>query len=138
MLVPTMAFAWWLVSLPARTALPVSASPMLEATSDRQGVDLPPTLDERLAVRREDEDQSPGETDTHPTRRLLVRSVLTPEMVRTAQTFLDLPMGTERPLDLDGRHYVFVLEPHYHPPGFVGAPTGWHKGVTIYELVPSP
>jgi hypothetical protein len=45
-----------------------------------------------------------------------------------------LPMGDERFVAIDGHRYVFVLERHYHPPGFVGAPNGWHKGVTVYEL----
>ena len=65
--------------------------------------------------------------------------LVTPEMIRVAQTFLDLPMGTERFATVGGRHYVFVLERHYHPPGFIGEdgrpkPTGYHKGVTMYEL----
>jgi len=112
MLVPTMAFAWWLVSFPARAMGPVAA-PREDAIS---------TLDE---------------SELGPTRRVLVRSALTPDMVHTAQTLLDLPMGTERTIALEGRRYVFVLEWHYHAPGFVGAPTGWHKGVTIYEVVSS-
>ena len=106
MLVTTMAFAWWLVSQAHPERATAVPEPSLEAP----------------------------EADAHPTNRTLVRSVLTPEMVHTAQTFLDLPMGAERVVDLDGHHFVFVLERHYHPPGFVGAPTGWHKGVTIYEL----
>jgi hypothetical protein len=60
--------------------------------------------------------------------------IITPDMVRVAQKFVNLPMGTERYATVDGKRYVFVLEQHYHPPGFVGAPTGWHKGVTMYEL----
>jgi hypothetical protein len=60
--------------------------------------------------------------------------LITPEMVRVAQTFLDLPMGSERYATVGGKRYVFVLEQHYHPPGFVGGPTGYHKGVTMYEL----
>jgi hypothetical protein len=58
-----------------------------------------------------------------------------PEMVRVAQTFINYPMGTEKFAVVHGKRYVFVLEQHYHPPGFVGAPTGYHKGVTMYELV---
>jgi hypothetical protein len=60
--------------------------------------------------------------------------LVTPEIVGIAQGFLDLPMGAERYLTLGGKRCAFVLEPHYHPPGFVGAPNGWHKGVTVYEL----
>lgn len=108
MLVPTLAFAWWLVAFPARVVGPASAT-------------------------RETIVQGTGVGELHATKRVMVRSALSPEMVHTAQTFLDLPMGTERSAFLDGRRYVFVLEWHYHAPGFVGAPTGWHKGVTIYE-----
>jgi hypothetical protein len=125
MLVTTMAFAWWLVSLPTEGVLPAAAAlrdgPAAEARLQRSPVEPDPSA------------EAP-ESEAHPTNRTLVRSVLTPEMVHTAQTFLDLPMGAERLVDLDGHHFVFVLERHYHPPGFVGAPTGWHKGVTIYEL----
>jgi hypothetical protein len=138
MLVPTMAFAWWLASLPARTALPVSEATTMAVASEPRGGDWPASVDERLAARREDQAQSLDESETRATKRVLVRSVLTLDMVHTAQTFLDLPMGAERAVELDGRRYLFVLERHYHPPGFVGAPTGWHKGVTIYELVSSP
>ncbi len=60
--------------------------------------------------------------------------VVTPEIVRAAETFVNLPMGAERFMTVDGHRYAFVLEQHYHPPGFVGAPNGWHKGVTVYEL----
>jgi hypothetical protein len=68
-----------------------------------------------------------------PGERTVVK-VVTPAIIRVAQSFLDLPMGDERFASIDGHRYVFVLERHYHPPGFVGAPNGWHKGVTVYEL----
>ena len=42
--------------------------------------------------------------------------------------------GSEHVEEIDGQRYVFVLERHFHPQGFVGAPNGWHKGVTAYEL----
>jgi hypothetical protein len=109
MLVPTMAFAWWLVSFPARAVGPVS-TPREDAIP---GLDL-------------------GELNG--AKPVMVRSALTPDMVHTAQTFLDLPMGAKRSVEIGGRRYIFVLQWHYHAPGFVGAPTGWHKGVTIYEL----
>jgi hypothetical protein len=66
-------------------------------------------------------------------QRVLVK-VLTPEIVKVAQTFVNLKMYEERYATINGHHYVFTLQRHYHPPGFVGAPTGWHKGVTVFEL----
>ena len=55
-------------------------------------------------------------------------------MVAAAESFIQLPMGSERYARVDGKRYVFVLEQHYHPPGYVGGPTGYHKGVTMYEV----
>ncbi len=71
--------------------------------------------------------QTPGDGRV-PVKRI------TPSVVRFAQSFLGLPMGTERYVVVDGRRCVFVVEPHYHPPGFPRGPHGWHKGVTAYEL----
>jgi hypothetical protein len=104
MLVPTMAFALWIVSFP--TAQPPVSLDGLLAGSDRLDVS-----GERVKPK-----------------------LVTPEIVSVAQSYLDLPMGAERYITLEGKRYVFVLEQHYHPPGFVGGPTGWHKGVTVYEL----
>jgi hypothetical protein len=57
-----------------------------------------------------------------------------PAMSAAAMKYINLPMGSERYATVNGKHYVFVLEHHYHPPGFVGGPVGDHKGVTMYEL----
>jgi hypothetical protein len=50
-----------------------------------------------------------------------------------AKSLLGGDFGTETPFELDGKKYVARVEHHYHPPGYVGGPTGWHKGVTVYE-----
>jgi len=60
--------------------------------------------------------------------------LVSPAMVAAAESFINLPMGSERYATVGGKRYVFVLEQHYHPPGYVGGPTGYHKGVTMYEL----
>jgi hypothetical protein len=60
--------------------------------------------------------------------------LVTPQIVRVAEDLLNLPMGAEHYETVGGKRYVFVLERHYHPPGFVGAPNGWHKGVTVYAV----
>jgi hypothetical protein len=104
MLVPTMAFALWMVALP--TAQPPLTLDGLQAATNQ--------LDAR------------GE-------RVKLKLV-TPEIVGIAQGFVNLPMGAERFVTLHGKRCVFVLERHFHPDGFVGAPNGWHKGVTVYEL----
>jgi hypothetical protein len=59
---------------------------------------------------------------------------ITPAVVQQARSFLALPMGDERYLDVDGVALVFVVEPHFHPLGYKEGPQGWHKGVTVYEV----
>jgi hypothetical protein len=43
-------------------------------------------------------------------------------------------MGAEREVEVEGRRCLFVVERHFHPPGFTHGPQGWHKGVTVYEM----
>jgi hypothetical protein len=132
MFVPAMAFAWWLVAMPVRsTAVTTRAVPRSDDTAETEA-----TLEPNADV--QDDRNTPDESaPTEPTEttgeRVKLRGTITPEIVRLAQSFLDLPMGTERAVDAAGRHLVFVLEWHYHPPGHVGGPKGWHKGVTVYE-----
>jgi hypothetical protein len=136
MFVPAFAFAWWLVSLPMPS---LSTAPV--ADPDARGATAT-----HAAFRVGDAPATPGESNpAEPPvietpiegewggERVTVK-IVTTTLVRIAQTLLDLPMGDERFYAVDGHRYVFVLERHYHPPGFLGAPNGWHKGVTVYEL----
>jgi hypothetical protein len=119
MLVPAIALSWWLVSVPLHSQ-----------PNPRPGKDAAPSTRETAQLALDDETAS----SEHTSDRVLYRGTITAEIAREARTFLDLPMGAERVADVEGHRFVFVLERHYHPPGFVGAPTGWHKGVTVYEL----
>jgi hypothetical protein len=119
MFVSAFAFAWWLVSLPTPTWSAASIGDGRQSARETQQA-------MELAVEHPLEGEWSGE-------RVPVK-VCTPAIVHVAQSFLDLPMGDERFVAIDGHRYVFVLERHYHPPGFIGAPNGWHKGVTAYEL----
>jgi hypothetical protein len=138
MLVPAIAFAGWLVSMstPAihakvtRGTSSEAAQPAAEATTENSPAD---TQDEAQPTEPAAVNDGSDESRSAPGQRVSVKLV-TPELARLARTFLDLPMGAEREMAIDGRRYVFVLEHHYHPPGFVGGPNGWHKGVTVYEL----
>jgi hypothetical protein len=133
MLVPAMTFAWWLVSMSSPTPHMAAANDSsAEAASERQQQDQDTEDEASPAEPANPEDQADRRNET--TGRRVTLKVVTTEMVRLAKTFLDLPMGSERPVTIDGRRYVFVLEHHYHPPGFVGGPHGWHKGVTVYGL----
>ncbi len=139
MLVPAMTFAWWLVSISAAAPpAPPAHDPLLRRRSSTAEPATEPRDDAR-DTNAEDEAQpaeraaeTEGESRDDPAATRVHLKVVTPEIVRMAKTFLDLPMGAERSVTIDRRRYVFVLERHYHPPGFVGGPHGWHKGVTVY------
>lgn len=49
-----------------------------------------------------------------------------------AKELLSNKMGEEFKFNIAGVDYFARLEPHYHPPGYVGGPNGWHKGVSVY------
>jgi hypothetical protein len=130
MLVPAIAFSSWLVAIPLKTH---HRMPSRRATADA-------IVSEPSADRTDSQDPANGSEDA-PTdstevtgERVLYRGTITAEIARVARTFLDLPMGAERAAEVEGHRFVFVLERHFHPLGFVGAPNGWHKGVTVYEL----
>jgi hypothetical protein len=107
MTVPTIAFAWWFASMPALPPTSAPAPDSQSAEADSGGERVKPKL-------------------------------VTPGIVAAAEAYLadafHDPVGSEKYVTVDGRDYVFVLEWHYHPQGYAGAPNGWHKGVTVYEL----
>ncbi len=108
MMVPAIAFACWFAAVPAAD-MPAGDEASLDdsAQSDEDGLDTAERVKPKL---------------------------ISPAMVAAAESFINLPMGSERYATVGGKRYVFVLEQHYHPPGYVGGPTGYHKGVTMYEL----
>lgn len=135
MLVPAIAFSSWLVAIPLKphrriparrpTADAIVSEPLAEATAgDSADPQEPATTD----------DDSSTESTAGTGERVMFRGIISAEIARVARTFLDLPMGAERPADVEGHRFVFVLERHFHPQGFIGAPNGWHKGVTVYEV----
>lgn len=110
MIAPALVAAWWLVSF--SPAAPFPADPRV---SDVASLDAEPAVHER-------------------TEQRVKPKLVTPALVSAAEELLNLPMGAEQYETINGTRYVFVLERHYHPPGFVGAPNGWHKGVTVYRV----
>ena len=109
MMVPAIAFAWWFA------ALPTPAAPVYKVAARMEDVSTTPDASLQTAER-------------------VKPKLVNPLMVAAAEKFINLPMGSERYATVNGKHYVFVLERHYHPPGYVGGPVGYHKGVTMYEL----
>ncbi len=71
------------------------------------------------------------------THEFVAVKVLTPEIKdaseRWLREFYNSPVGTRQTVVVEGRPLLFILQWHYHPPGYVGAPTGKHKGVTVFE-----
>jgi hypothetical protein len=117
MLVVAMAFGWCVISAQAAEK-PHSAR---AETARDEGVASPQA-------------QTTLQAAPAPGTRTPIRSAIPADVIAFAKTLVNLPMGAEQVEVIDGQRYVFVLERHYHPPGFVGAPNGWHKGVTAYEL----
>jgi hypothetical protein len=131
MFVPAMAFGWWLAAMPVRFV----AAPVTPSHDDRAAIEVASEANEDPQDERKTRDEPAPDEAAEPTgERVTLRGPITPEIVRLAHSFLDLPMGAERRIDAAGRHLVFVLEWHFHPAGHVGGPKGWHKGVTVYEL----
>jgi hypothetical protein len=112
MLIPAMAFAWCVIS--ARAEEDATRDAAMQRQAALAAPVTPPTID--------------GQQLTP------IRTAIPLPVIDVAKTLVNLPMGAEHIEEIGGQRYVFVLERHYHPPGFVGAPSGWHKGVTAYEL----
>ncbi len=108
MMVPAIACTWWFSSMSPLGTLPPTPPPLEASSADSHA--------------------APG------IARRVKPKLVTPAMIAAAQRYIKLPMGSERFATVGGKDYVFVLEHHYHPPGFVGGPVGDHKGVTMYEL----
>jgi hypothetical protein len=115
MLVVAMAFGWCVISA--------------EAAQKAARDEAPSTVSATSAALQPASPPAPIEGQRTP-----IRSAIPADVIAFAKTLVNMPMGTEQVEEIDGQRYVFVLEHHYHPPGFVGAPSGWHKGVTAYEL----
>lgn len=113
MMVPAIAFACWFTVVPPAGSTDMNVGD--EASTD-------------------DASQAGIDQDDLDTTERVKPKLISPAMVAAAESFINLPMGSERYAMVGGKRYVFVLEQHYHPPGYVGGPTGYHKGVTMYEL----
>jgi hypothetical protein len=136
MLVPAMAFAWWLVSFPSPAAATAAAT-----THDRAATAMQAQGDRHdEAGTRQPSAATLHSQAAYETSERVRLKVVTPDIVREAQSFLStamhskLPIGSEDYVTIDGQRYVLRIEWHFHPAGFVGAPNGWHHGVTVYEL----
>jgi hypothetical protein len=80
--------------------------------------------------------RSSGQATGAPPGYQPIRGQVPPAVTAKARSLLGGDFGTETTFESDGKHYIARVEHHYHPPGYVGGPTGWHKGVTVYEQKP--
>jgi hypothetical protein len=112
MMAAAIAFALWYSTTPTP---PTSAE--LRATASTQASAIAP--------------------QTSVAHELVVLKLVNPTIIDASERWLKevyhSPVGTREHVTVDGRPLVFILQWHYHPPGFVGGPTGKHKGVTVFE-----
>ena len=80
---------------------------------------------------------SAASTEDISPQKFVVVKVLTPELKdaseRWLKEFYNAPVGTRQRVVVDGKPLLFILQWHFHPAGYVGAPNGKHKGVTVFE-----
>src|SRR5579859_8094679 len=104
MLVPAIAFSFWLASVPMGKA-PENRPQAIAMTAARTVAavpDDPAPADEHTALA--DESRATNNAE----QRTLFRGLITPVIAAQAREFLDLPMGAERTADVEGHHFVFV------------------------------
>jgi hypothetical protein len=59
-------------------------------------------------------------------------------VLSTARSFIDknvkanTPIGHQEFSTINGKKYLFIVEPHYHEPGGKTKPWGWHHGATVF------
>ncbi|MCZ2224638.1 MAG: hypothetical protein LC122_13515 [Chitinophagales bacterium] len=81
-------------------------------------------------VSKEQKETKSYSPDTNYTR---ITGAVTPKVQQRAKELLSKQMGDKIYENIDGINYMFVLEQHYHPPGFKGGPVGFHKGVSVFK-----
>jgi hypothetical protein len=65
-----------------------------------------------------------------------------PAILSGARAFINRTVSSGKPIGykefstVNGRKVLYVIEPHFHPPGGAVKPWGWHKGCTVYTLKP--
>jgi hypothetical protein len=119
MMAAAIAFALWYSTAPTPPAVPALAGQAAELRANAGAYASAPAA------------------QTGVIHELVVLKLVTPVIADAAGHWLSsvyhAPIGTQQRVVVDGRPLVFVLEWHYHPPGFVGGPSGKHKGVTVFE-----
>jgi hypothetical protein len=70
-------------------------------------------------------------------RQTRKKAPVTPAIVAASQQVLaehaDAPIGSEFPIEVEGKAYVARLEEHDNASGSPSRPEGKHPGVTVYE-----
>ena len=119
MMAAAIAFALWYSTTPTPPAVPALAGQAAELGANAGAY------------------ASASAAQTGVAHELVVLKLVTPAIADAAGHWLKSvyhqPIGTQQHVVVDGRPLVFILQVHYHPPGFVGGPTGNHKGVTVFE-----
>ena len=87
-----------------------------------------------------DEDAAEA-SETPVTFRRLLRRETTREHGIQARKILDSTRdqsyGHEVVFEVDGHSYMARIERHYHEPGGEARPWGWHRGISLFAVVPA-
>jgi len=93
-------------------------------------------LDNSPEPDKTDGEKSPQNSPAIPTQSIdgysRLKGRVPSEVTQRAKELLSKNMGDKIFETINGKDYMFALEPHYHPPGFKGGPIGWHKGVSVF------
>ncbi len=73
--------------------------------------------------------------------RRMTNKDLNPKLIKKSskvlRSSLDKPFGSKIPFEMDGKHYEARIEHHYHEPGGKARPWGWHRGISLFKMVPA-
>ncbi len=57
--------------------------------------------------------------------------------LKILRSTLDKPFGSKILFEMDGKQYQAHIERHYHEPGGQARPWGWHRGISLFKMVPA-
>jgi len=127
------------VVVPVPTYVAVAPLPAADETEDSSVASSDAESD--------DDSQESVENDSAETREAPVtfRRLLNRETTRAhgiqARKILDSTRdqsyGHEVVFEIDGQSYMARIERHYHEPGGQARPWGWHRGISLFAVVPA-
>lgn len=82
-------------------------------------------------------DESAKLSPAHRAPETRKKAPVNPRIIAASQAILlehaDAPLGSEFPVQVDGKNYIARIEQHDNASSAPGRPPGKHRGVTVYE-----